>query len=56
MPPSYHGTSLKEKRAALLRAERIGAATEIQRVVRGHLARKRAKTMKKGGRRGTRRR
>lgn len=45
--------------ADIKRAFKTGAAVDIQRVVRGHLARKMAKTMKakKGGRaRGTRRR
>ena len=52
--PSYHNNpSLAEARAALRLARRQGAATDIQRVVRGHQSRKR--TNKKGGRRRTRR-
>lgn len=53
--PSYHNNpSLAEARAALEMAQREGAATDIQRVVRGHQSRKR--TAKKGGRRRSRRR
>lgn len=42
--------------ADIKRAMKTGAATDIQRIVRGHQARQRVKTMKKGGRRRVTRR